>query len=138
MKKEDGRTFEEKKSEAIQYLQTQTDTTLAKTLLKIAAEGEMGAWIKSIFWEQGETIRATATIVLRDVRDSDKPSFFKLQYRYSIIKSMLKDESSRELLWKEHISCRTLMCSIEYHGVYGGIAELKILPVKNGRLRLRF
>ena len=127
LEKEDGRTFEEKKAEAIQYLQTQTDTALAETLLSIATEDEIGTRMKLKFWKQGDTIRVTDDIVLRDVKESDKPFFYELQYQYSIIKSMLKDESCRELLWKEHISCKSLMCSIENHGVYVGYCGIKNL-----------
>ena len=53
LEKEDGRTFEEKKAEAIQYLQTQTDTALAETLLSIATEDEIGTRMKLKFWKQG-------------------------------------------------------------------------------------
>ncbi len=127
LEKEDGRTFEGKKAEAIQYLQTQTDTTLAETLLGIATEDEIGTRMKLKFWKQGDTIRVTDDIVLRDVKESDKPSFYELQYQYFIMKSMLKDESCRELLWKEHISCKSLMCSIENNGVYVGYCGIKNL-----------
>ena len=81
----------------------------------------MGSRMKLKFWKQGATIRATDTIVLRDVKESDKPSYIKLQYQYSIIKSMLKDEPGRELLWKEH----TTHQGIGYAAVKALVNEIK-------------
>ena len=83
LEKADGRTFEEKKAEAIQYLQTQTDTALAEMLLNIATEDEIGTRMKLKFWKQGDTIRVTDSIVLRDVKESDKPFF--MNYSISIL-----------------------------------------------------
>ena len=130
LEQEDGRTFEEKKAEAIQYLQTQTNTALAEKMLDIAAEDEKGARMKSKFWNQGATIPATDGIILRDVKESDRPFFVKLQHQYSIIKSMLKDDSTLELLWKEHTSCKTLMCTIENNGTYVGYCGIKNLGAR--------
>lgn len=73
--RKDGRTFEEKKAEAIQYLQTQTNTALAEMVLDIAAEDEKGARMKSKFWDQGGAIPVTGSIILRDVKESDRPFF---------------------------------------------------------------
>lgn len=136
MEKVDGRTFEEKKSEAIQYLQTQSDTVLAERLLSIATEDEIGTQLKLKFWKQGEAIPVTDVIVLRDVKECDRPFFIKLQYQYSIIKSMLKEESYLELLWKEHISCKTLMCSIENNGVYVGYCGIKNLAYEKWEIAI--
>lgn len=83
--------------------------------------------MKSKFWNQGRTIPVVGDIVLRDVNESDRPYFVKLQFQYSIIKSMLKDESTLELLWKEHTSSKALMCTIENHGIYVGYCGIKNL-----------
>lgn len=90
-------------------------------------EDEIGSRMKAIFWNQGEEIPVTDGIILRDVKESDRPFFVKLQHQYSIIKSMLKDDSTLELLWKEHISYKTLMCTIENNGTYVGYCGIKNL-----------
>lgn len=136
LEKEDGRTFEEKKSEAIQYLQTRKDTTLAEKLLDIATEDEIGKQRKLQFWKQGEIIQVTDDIILRDVKESDRSSFFKLQQQYSIIKSMLKDDAYLALLWEEHISCKTLMCTIENNGIYVGYCGIKNLACEKWEIAI--
>lgn len=123
----DDRMFEEKKSEAIRYLQSQKNTELAEKLIDIATEDEAGSRMKEKFWSQGEQIPVADGIILRDVRECDRPFFVELQRQYSIIKSMLKDDSALALLWNEHTSIKALMCSIIYNGEYVGYCGIKNL-----------
>lgn len=107
IEKEDGRTFEEKKKEAINFLKDKENTLLAERLIDIATNDEMGKKIYKKFWAMGECIITENEIILRKVQDSDKHIFIELQKENNIVKSMMKEEAYRNMLWNEHIECWT-------------------------------
>ncbi len=117
---EDGRTFEEKKQEAIEYLGEQEDTLLAERVFEAAVNDETGRCWKEKFWKDGAILQADAHIALRKVRETDRESFIELQRETSEMKSMLKEEAYCMLLWKEHIQDKSLMITIEVDGEYAG------------------
>lgn len=69
IEKEDGRTFEEKKKEAINFLKDKENTLLAERLIDIATNDEMGKKIYKKFWAMGECIITENEIILRKVQD---------------------------------------------------------------------
>ncbi|NBH15028.1 N-acetyltransferase [Lachnospiraceae bacterium] len=123
--KEDGKTFEEKKKEAISYLKDKENTLLAERLIDIATNDEMGKKINHMFWEFGECITVKDNIILRKVQDSDKDIFIELQEENNIVKSMLKEEAYRNMLWNEHIEYKALMFSIIVNDEYVGYCGIK-------------
>lgn len=125
LEKEDGRTFEEKKEEAISYLKDKENTLLAERLIDIVTDDEMGKKIHKKFWKFGECIAVENNIVLRKVQDSDKDIFIELQKENNIVKSMLKEEAYRDMLWNEHIEYKALMFSIVVDNEYVGYCGIK-------------
>lgn len=84
-----------------------------------------GKQIKDTFWGAGNVTCQDSSIVLRDVEESDRESFFEMQREYSPMKSMLEEESYRTLLWKEHLAEKALTLSIEKDGTYIGYCGIK-------------
>lgn len=125
IEKEDGRPFEEKKKEAISYLKDKENTLLAERLIDIATADEMGKKTYRKFWKMGECISADNNIMLRKVHDSDKDIFIELQKENNIVKSMLKEEAYRNMLWNEHIEYKALMFSIVVNNEYVGYCGIK-------------
>lgn len=125
IEKEDGRTFEEKKKEAINFLKDKENTLLAERLIDIATNDEMGKKIYKKFWEMGECIITENEIILRKVQDSDKDIFIELQKENNIVKSMMKEEAYRNMLWNEHIEYKALMFSVIVDNEYAGYCGIK-------------
>ncbi len=125
IEKEDGRTFEEKKKEAINFLKDKENTLLAERLIDIAANDEMGKKIYKKFWAMGECIITENEIILRKVQDSDKDIFIELQKENNIVKSMMKEEAYRNMLWNEHIEYKALMFSVIVDNEYAGYCGIK-------------
>lgn len=125
IEKEDGRTFEEKKKEAINFLKDKENTLLAKRLIDIATNDEMGKKIYKKFWAMGECIITENEIILRKVQDSDKHIFIELQKENNIVKSMMKEEAYRNMLWNEHIEYKALMFSVIVDNEYAGYCGIK-------------
>ena len=59
----------------------------------------MGKKIYKKFWAMGECIITENEIILRKVQDSDKHIFIELQKENNIVKSMMKEEAYRNMLW---------------------------------------
>lgn len=125
LEKDDGRTFDKKKEEIINYLKGQEDTLLAQRLLDIAIDDENGKMIKERFWSFGEKMEKNKGVILRKVMDADIDKFLELQMENAISRSMMKDESYRNLLWNEHIEYKSMMFSIETDGEYVGYCGIK-------------
>ena len=125
IEKEDGRTFEEKKKEAINFLKDKENTLLAERLIDIATNDEMGKKIYKKFWAMGECIITENEIILRKVQDSDKDIFIELQKENNIVKSMMKEEAYRNMLWNEHIEYNALMFSVIVDNEYAGYCGIK-------------
>ena len=125
IEKEDGRTFEEKKKEAINFLKDKENTLLAEHLIDIATYDEIGKKIYKKFWAMGECIITENEIILRKVQDSDKHIFIELQKENNIVKSMMKEEAYRNMLWNEHIEYKALMFSVIVDNEYAGYCGIK-------------
>lgn len=125
IEKKDGRTFEEKKKEAINFLKDKENTLLAERLIDIATNDEMGKKIYKKFWAMGECIITENEIILRKVQDSDKHIFIELQKENNIVKSMMKEEAYRNMLWNEHIEYKALMFSVIVDNEYAGYCGIK-------------
>ena len=110
---EDGRVFEEKKKEVIEYLKNQEDTLLAERVLSAAINDEKGRCWKEKFWQAGETLQSNGHVILRKVKETDREMFLELQRETSMMRSMLKEEGYRLMLWDEHIQDKALMATIE-------------------------
>ena len=121
---EDDRSFDEKKAEAIAYLQDKEDSLLAERLLRRACDEEEGRRIKERFWECG-VILISDNVILRDVEEQDKQGFMLLQEQYAPFKSMLREEAYRSMLWNEHTNGKALMCSIIFDGTYVGYCGIQ-------------
>lgn len=142
---DDGQTYEEKRDTVIEKLKQSGDSPLAERLLDRAIAEKQGARIKAEFWEKGNLIPAADGIVLRAVASCDKELYLILQEHYCLMKSMMEEESFREMLWKEHNEDKALMMTItkdeEYLG-YCGIKDttknaweiaIELLPERTGR-----
>ena len=75
---DDGRSFEEKKKEAIAYLQTQEDTLLAERVLRTTINDETGRRVKERFWHNGRIFQIDTHVQIRCVNEKDKEKFLEL------------------------------------------------------------
>ena len=123
---EDGRTFEEKKNDVIEYLKDKEDALLEKRVLEAAINDETGRCLKQKFWQEGK-IQVTTEILLRKVCELDRENYIELQKETSPMKSMLKEEAYRIMLWNEHIQDKSLMLTIEVSGEYAGYCGINNL-----------
>ena len=124
---EDGRVFEEKKKEVIEYLKNQEDTLLAERVLSAAINDEKGRCWKEKFWQAGETLQSNGHVILRKVKETDREMFLELQRETSMMRSMLKEEGYRLMLWDEHIQDKALMATIEVDDEYAGYCGINNL-----------
>ena len=133
---EDGRSFEDKKKEALEYLQKQEDTLLAERIVLAAVNDETGRYWKTRFWEAGEVLPGTGNIVLRKVTENDREMFLALQKETSPMKSMFCREEFCLMLWKEHIQDKALMVTIVAEGEYAGYCGINNLSRKQWEIAI--
>lgn len=124
---EEGKTFEEKKKAAICYLEEKEDSLLANVLISKAEEDAAGLLWKKQFWKQGEVLEEKNGVLLRKTDRRDKENFLKLQEENPISRTVMNMEACRDMLWKEHVENKTLICTIESSGVYVGYCGIKNL-----------
>jgi len=122
---DDGKSFEEKKKEAIAILRKQTNPSLAGTLVDFAVADVVGKQVKARFWEAGPIKCPDYNIVLRQIEDDDRDCFISLQEENSYIRDMLNEESYRNALWKDHCGEKSLMLSIILDDQYIGYCGIK-------------
>lgn len=123
----DGRTFEEKKKDVLEYLKTQEDTLLAERVLSAAINDETGRCCKEKFWQLGNNLQSNGQVILRKIKEEDKEGFFELQKETSAMKFMLKEDDFRLMLWNEHVQDKSLMVTIEVDGEYAGYCGINNL-----------
>lgn len=119
LNREDGRSVEEKMKEVGTYLNGQIQ--LHKEKETDTAAGER---IIEKFWNDSIQVQK-GQIRLRKVCKDDKYKFFELQSENSIIPDMFHDKLFKEDVWKEHISCPTLACTILHNDEYVGYCAIK-------------
>lgn len=124
---DDGKSFVEKKKEAISYLENHEDSELAKTVLRMAINDDKARQIKEKFWKQGDIIQSNSHVHIRCVSEIDRKKYIELQKETCIIKSMLKEESYQLMLWKEHTQDKSLMFTIEVDDEYAGFCGINNL-----------
>ena len=78
---DDGRSFEEKKEQAIRMLTEKEDSLLVNKLVDLAIAEKSASQIRESFWSFGEEILLSNGICLRNVRASDREGFLALQGR---------------------------------------------------------
>jgi len=123
---DDGKTFDEKKDIILKHLKSYKETeNLAEVLADFAMADMKGQQIKDAFWSHGVVTCPDVGVVLRKVQERDRDCFLVIQQEYSPMRSMLTEESYRELLWKEHLAEKSLMLSIEKDGEYIGYCGIK-------------
>lgn len=122
---DDGRTYEEKKAEAIKILSKEQKSMMCikKISNKKISNEEKETEIVTRFWSHGEIKSVSNGIILRQVDECDKEKFIELQKENAILPAMFRQEDFQNDLWQEHIADTALMCSIilrdEYVGYYG-------------------
>lgn len=85
---------------------------LEKQKEKPIVENRINTNTSKKFWQLGNTIYSDSQIILRKVEDDDKQSFLNLQYEYTLMPFMFRDEQFKQDLWKEHIKDVSITCSI--------------------------
>lgn len=99
-------------------------------LQRTAADDTTGKDIKERFWDMGN-ISCGGMLILRNVCESDREGFLRLQREYSSVRSLLRDDEFCTKIWEEHNDNAALMLSIskneEYIG-YCGIKDLSKRP----------
>lgn len=133
---DDGRSFDEKKKEAIAYLETQEDTLLAERVLRATINDETGRGVKERFWHNGHISQNDAHVQIRCVKEMDKEKFLELQKETCIMRSMLKEESYRIMLWNEHIQDKSMMFTIEVDEEYAGYCGINDLSRDNWEIAI--
>lgn len=121
----DGKSFEEKRQAAIDFLSERKGRNVAEILVDLTIDDQTGKETASLFWAAGQSIRANGEIVLRSVNPSDRELFLDIQRIYSPMRSMLQEGAYCDMVWKEHIQPKALMCSILKNGTYIGYCGIK-------------
>lgn len=94
-------------------------------LQRIAADDTTGKSIKERFWDAGSISCSGGTIILRNVSESDREGFLRLQREYSSVRSLFRDDEFCAKIWEEHIGNTALMFSISKSGEYIGYCGIK-------------
>ena len=124
---DDGRSFEEKKEQAIRMLTEKEDSLLVNKLVDLAIAEKSASQIRESFWSFGEEILLSNGICLRNVRASDREGFLALQKHYSSTPAMLAQEAYQNMVWSEHTEQKSLMLSIEQDQAYIGYCGIQDL-----------
>lgn len=127
---DDGKSFEEKKAQAIRMLTEKQDTLLANTLVNMAIAEKSASQIRDSFWSFGEEIELPNGILLRKVKDADRAGFLSLKRIYSPTAGLLKQEAYQNMVWREHTEQKSLAISIEHNGIYAGYCGIQDLSKK--------
>ena len=93
-------------------LKQSSGSPFVERLLELAAAEKQGSKTKTEFWKKGDFIPAADGIILRAVQPFDREPYLVLQEHYCLMKSMIKEESFREMLWEEHNEDRALMMTV--------------------------
>ena len=119
---DDGRTFEEKKAEAIKLLSKEKKSMMS---MKEKSDTEEKNELVTKFWSHGEIRVASNEIILRRVKECDKEKFIDLQKENALMPAMFNKESFTDYLWEEHTKDTALMCSIILNAEYVGYCGIK-------------
>jgi len=122
---DDGESFEEKKEVLIKHLRSHKELLLVDSLADLAIADKMGQQIKDEFWRFGEITYPGSDIILRKAGDADREGYLTLQREYSIMKSMLKDETYCDIACNEHLDPKALMFTIIKGETYIGYCGIK-------------
>ena len=127
LEKNDGRSFEEKKHEAILFMENQQESLLAKARFRNAVDNEIGREKNKVFWSLGEKIKCNESILIRKVEEQDKDGFISLQKENFKNKIELEGKVYQNLLWQGHISDKLLSLTIEVDNEYAGYCGINNL-----------
>ena len=72
-------------------------------------------------------MQSNGHVILRKVKETDREMFLELQRETSMMRSMLKEEGYRLMLWDEHIQDKALMATIEVDDEYAGYCGINNL-----------
>ena len=133
---DDGKSFEEKKSLAVDLLRRKEDSLLANKLADMVIAETSASRLKDTFWNLGEEIHAANGILLRKVKEADRENFLELQRTYSAMKSMLQQEAYCTMIWNEHTEPKSLMLSIEKNGSYVGYCGIQDITRKTWEISI--
>lgn len=122
---DDGKTFEEKREEAVRRLRAETAPRLADTLVDLAVAESEGGKIKDLFWSYGNISFDKGKMLLRKPVESDREGYIDIQKVYSPMRGMLKEQAFRDMIWKELNEDKSIMFSIERDGEYVGYCGIK-------------
>lgn len=106
-------------------LKQSSGSPFVERLLELAAAEKQGSKTKTEFWKKGDFIPAADGIILRAVQPFDREPYLVLQEHYCLMKSMIKEESFREMLWEEHNEDRALMMTVIKGNEYIGYCGIK-------------
>ena len=90
MDSDDGKDFEEKRKEAIEFLSQKKSRNVAEILVDLAIDDQTGKEIASS-WAAGQPIQIKDELILRAANPSDRETFLEIQRIYSPMRSMLQE-----------------------------------------------
>ena len=122
---DDGKPFEEKKAAAVNLLRKSKEAPLAEALVDFAVADTVGKTTKEKFWDAGTISCLNGGLILRKVEEADRDGYIGLQKAYNLMKSMLKEETYCDMVWREHQEPKALMFSIIKDGQYIGYCGIK-------------
>ena len=122
---DDGKPFEEKKAAAVNLLRKSKEAPLAEALVDFAVADTVGKTTKEKFWDAGTISCLNGWLILRKVEEADRDGYIGLQKAYNLMKSMLKEETYCDMVWREHQEPKALMFSIIKDGQYIGYCGIK-------------
>ncbi len=125
LESEDGKTFKEKKENALAFLEKYENTVLEYQVTDVVTQDETGRCAKQKFWSFGEEIYCGNEILLRRPLDEDRTGYIQIQKEYSPMRGSIVEESYYDMMWKEHIESKSLMCAIVKEGEYVGYCGIK-------------
>ncbi len=117
---DDGRSFDEKRSDAVRILQQKEGSDLAEILVDCIEEEQKGRKIRDKFWSTSDIIHASAGIELRKVCGADREKFLEVRLAYSAMKAFMKEDAHQNMLWNEHTQDTALMFSVFQNDDYAG------------------
>lgn len=113
--------------EIVAYIKQFMDDPPAEKVEKAVNDDAAGQKLKNQFWSFGTISCQNGDLLLRDVLDSDKDGYLRLQQEYSSLRSLLYDERYCEKIWRDHTDHISLILTITKDGEYVGYCGIKDL-----------
>jgi len=135
LQSDDGKSDEEKKKAALDFLQSQMSSNKLVEKQNCVQEAYDGC-PKNTFWRNDSVVHVSPQIELRKVCDSDCEKYLAVRAAYFASEHLMNNEMVRRSLWENHTKSTALMFSIYQNNDYAGYCGIHDLTSPSWELTI--